>query len=147
MLADVERHVVAARAGGVERALVVELERHRIDDELVGGPELELEARGHLDGDACARVRREPRGVSRLELNGSWKRACRTCRLPAAERQGPWKDEDQNDDTNRNQERATSVASGAHELMLAWLHYVFGGWLCQRICVIFHVPSNLPRNM
>ena len=73
MLADVERHVVAARARRVERAALVELERHGIDDERVRRPELELESAGistvtPLRASAASRV--ASAGVS-LTLRGS----------------------------------------------------------------------------
>ena len=77
MIANVERHVVAARARRVERPGFVEFERDGIDDELIRSPELELEVRRDFDVDALAgltggarRIRGAEFDVARQRLDG-----------------------------------------------------------------------------
>ena len=69
MIADVERHVVAARARRVERPGFVEFEGDGIDDELIRGPELELEVRRDLDVDALAGLVGGACGIRGAELD------------------------------------------------------------------------------
>ena len=54
MLSDVEWKAAAARAGRVERASLVEIERDGIDDQPVGRPGGQVEPGSHVDGHALA---------------------------------------------------------------------------------------------
>ena len=77
MLPDVERHVVARRTGHVDCAALVQVDGHRIDDQLLRGPEGQLQARRHVDGDFRAFFLGRARGVSRCEPHDFRVRWCR----------------------------------------------------------------------
>jgi hypothetical protein len=65
MRADVERHVHAGRAGCVERSGVIEVERHGIEHQALGGPRRHLETGSDLHGDAAAGPGRQTMGLHR----------------------------------------------------------------------------------
>ena len=86
VLTDVERHVVAARAGHVQRAVGLEVDRDRIDEQLLRRPQRQLHALGKFHRELGAGVGREARDRGLVETRRlAWRRGRSGRRLGPAQ--------------------------------------------------------------